>query len=138
MIAAAPAIPFILALNWILGVAIAALLVFIERMRPGYIEVNKEFVSFRGHFFWSKEERLEYSNVLRFEYRRFNQGRNNSNIWIVVAVLRSARADVARVTLPVLGRRPFARLKVALAEWQSAHGCLEQTAFAEFAEDVRV
>jgi hypothetical protein len=121
-----------------IGWAVAILVLGFAWARPAFIDVGRDAVNFRGHFFWAQPRTLEYRDVLRFEYRRYRQGgRQNNDLWLVIAILRSGTPH-ARVTLPYFGRKPFARLKSALAEWQIAHGCLEPTAFAEFSEDVRL
>jgi hypothetical protein len=105
--------------------------------RPAFIDVGRETVSFRGYFFWAQPRTLEYRDVLRFEYRRYRLGeRQNNELWLVVAIMRSGTTRT-RATLPYFGRKPFGRLKSALAEWQIAHGCLEPIPFANFSEDVR-
>jgi len=117
-----------------LGVAIA--LIAYERIHPAFIEVGGEAVSFKGHFFWNSPQRLEYRDISRFEYQRFGRNRRDASAWMIVAVLRAPAGG--RATLPVFGRKPFVYLKNALAEWQTAHGCLEPTAFANFSDDVRL
>jgi hypothetical protein len=157
LISVAPALAAVCAWDWIVALAApngfidesklnygviagwagAILLMAIELAHPAFIEVGKDAVAFKGHFFWSQPGVLQYRDILRFEYRRYGRGRENCNLWIIVAVMRPG-SPRKRVTLPVFGRKPFARLKWSLAEWQTAHGCLEPTPFADFSEDVRV
>lgn len=121
-----------------IGWALVISLLVLAGVHPAFIEADRDRVSFKGHFLWAQPRTLEYRDILRFEYRRFGQGvRQNNDLWLVVAILRAGTPH-NRVTLPYFGRKPFARLKTALTEWQIAHGCLEPTPFANFSEDVRI
>ena len=118
------------------GLAVGTGMALLSLAKPAYINVERDGLSFRDHWPWSGENQLNFKDVRCFEYERVPGGKNNSS-WKIVAIVSSAVGE-RRIGLPVLGRRPFATLKNALAEWQTAHDCLEPPRFADFAENVRL
>jgi hypothetical protein len=126
------------AVGWILVAGLAAAMLYLALKRAWSIVIEPDGVRTRGLVRWSDQEHFLFADIRRFDERYWrppltggDQGR-----WRLYAVTVEGDCET-RHELPNWDSSTFSRLKRALADWQTAHGCLQPLPLADLSEKIR-
>jgi len=124
--------------GWLLVVFLGVSILYLALKTTSSVQIEKDGVRTSGVMRWSDQQHFLFADIRRFEERywkpplsRYGQGE-----WRLYVVTVEDGREV-RSELPMDSTASFSMLKAALAEWQTAHGCLQPLPLADLSERVR-